>query len=67
MNPCRCGYLGDPAQACNRAPRCGTDGPTADYQLPPPPPPPPPPTEPPNPPPPPPLLDGAVLAELVDA
>lgn len=25
MNPCRCGYLGDPAQACNRAPRCGTD------------------------------------------
>ncbi len=27
MNPCRCGYLGDPAQACNRAPRCG-----ADYQ-----------------------------------
>ena len=27
MNPCRCGYLGDPAQACNKAPRCG-----ADYQ-----------------------------------
>jgi magnesium chelatase family protein len=25
MNPCRCGYLGDPAQACNRAPRCGVD------------------------------------------
>ncbi len=25
MNPCRCGYLGDPAQACNRAPRCGGD------------------------------------------
>ncbi len=25
MNPCRCGYLGDPAQACNKAPRCGTD------------------------------------------
>jgi magnesium chelatase family protein len=27
MNPCRCGYLGDPGLACNRAPRCG-----ADYQ-----------------------------------
>ena len=27
MNPCRCGYLGDPAQACSRAPRCA-----ADYQ-----------------------------------
>ena len=27
MNPCRCGYLGDPAQACGRAPKCG-----ADYQ-----------------------------------
>jgi magnesium chelatase family protein len=25
MNPCRCGYLGDPSQACNRAPRCGVD------------------------------------------
>ncbi len=25
MNPCRCGYLGDPAQACNRAPRCAQD------------------------------------------
>jgi magnesium chelatase family protein len=25
MNPCRCGYLGDPAQACGRAPKCGTD------------------------------------------
>ena len=25
MNPCRCGYLGDAAQACNRAPRCGVD------------------------------------------
>ncbi len=25
MNPCRCGYLGDAAQACNRAPRCATD------------------------------------------
>lgn len=27
MNPCRCGYLSDPAAACSRAPRCG-----ADYQ-----------------------------------
>jgi magnesium chelatase family protein len=27
MNPCRCGYLDDPAQGCGRAPRCG-----ADYQ-----------------------------------
>jgi len=27
MNPCRCGHLGDPGLACNRAPRCG-----ADYQ-----------------------------------
>ena len=27
MNPCRCGYLSDPAQACSRAPRCA-----ADYQ-----------------------------------
>ncbi len=25
MNPCRCGYLTDPAQACSKAPRCGTD------------------------------------------
>jgi len=25
MNPCRCGYLDDPGQACSRAPRCGTD------------------------------------------
>ena len=25
MNPCRCGYLGDPAQACNRVPRCAID------------------------------------------
>jgi magnesium chelatase family protein len=25
MNPCRCGYLGDPAQACNKAPLCGQD------------------------------------------
>ena len=24
MNPCRCGYLDDPAQACSRAPRCAT-------------------------------------------
>ena len=23
MNPCRCGYLGDPARACARAPACG--------------------------------------------
>ena len=28
MNPCRCGYLDDPGQACSRAPRCG-----ADYQA----------------------------------
>ena len=27
MNPCRCGYLSDPARACSRAPRCA-----ADYQ-----------------------------------
>ena len=27
MNPCRCGYLGDPVQGCRRAPHCG-----ADYQ-----------------------------------
>ncbi len=27
MNPCRCGYLGDPAQACARAPKCA-----AEYQ-----------------------------------
>ena len=25
MNPCRCGYLDDPARACSRAPRCATD------------------------------------------
>jgi magnesium chelatase family protein len=25
MNPCRCGYLGDPAQACGRAPKCALD------------------------------------------
>ncbi|MFT5000026.1 MAG: magnesium chelatase family protein [Planctomycetota bacterium] len=24
-NPCRCGYLADPARACNRAPLCGDD------------------------------------------
>jgi magnesium chelatase family protein len=27
MNPCRCGYLSDPALGCGRAPKCG-----ADYQ-----------------------------------
>ncbi len=25
MNPCRCGYLDDPAQACSRAPRCALE------------------------------------------
>jgi len=25
MNPCRCGYLGDPSRACTKAPRCGRD------------------------------------------
>lgn len=25
MNPCRCGYLGDAARACARAPRCAVD------------------------------------------
>lgn len=25
MNPCRCGFLSDPAQACSRAPKCGVD------------------------------------------
>ena len=25
MNPCRCGYLSEPAQACGRAPKCGQD------------------------------------------
>jgi magnesium chelatase family protein len=25
MNPCRCGYLGDPMQACNRVPKCAVD------------------------------------------
>ncbi|WP_085809553.1 YifB family Mg chelatase-like AAA ATPase [Sphingomonas sp. TZW2008] len=28
MNPCRCGYLGDPGLACARAPKCA-----ADYQA----------------------------------
>ena len=28
MNPCRCGYLGDPYKSCNKAPKCGTD-----YQM----------------------------------
>ena len=28
MNPCKCGYLGDAARACNKAPKCG-----ADYQA----------------------------------
>lgn len=23
MNPCKCGYLGDPARSCNKAPVCG--------------------------------------------
>jgi magnesium chelatase family protein len=25
MNPCKCGYLGDPQLACTRAPRCAVD------------------------------------------
>lgn len=25
MNPCRCGHLNDPNQACSRAPKCATD------------------------------------------
>jgi magnesium chelatase family protein len=25
MNPCRCGYLSEPAQACGRAPKCASD------------------------------------------
>jgi magnesium chelatase family protein len=25
MNPCRCGYLGEPGQACGRAPKCASD------------------------------------------
>ena len=25
MNPCRCGYLGDPSRECTRAPKCGQD------------------------------------------
>lgn len=28
MNPCRCGYLSEPGQACGRAPKCA-----ADYQA----------------------------------
>jgi magnesium chelatase family protein len=28
MNPCRCGYLGDPTRECARAPACGQD-----YQM----------------------------------
>jgi len=28
MNPCKCGWLADPARACSRAPRCA-----ADYQA----------------------------------
>jgi magnesium chelatase family protein len=28
MNPCRCGWLGDPSRACSKAPRCA-----ADYQA----------------------------------
>jgi magnesium chelatase family protein len=25
MNPCKCGYLGDPGKGCSKAPRCGQD------------------------------------------
>jgi magnesium chelatase family protein len=25
MNPCRCGYMGDPDRECTRAPKCGLD------------------------------------------
>jgi magnesium chelatase family protein len=25
MNPCRCGYMGDPSMECTKAPRCGGD------------------------------------------
>ncbi len=28
MNPCKCGYLGDPYKACSKAPKCGSD-----YQM----------------------------------
>lgn len=28
MNPCKCGYLGDPYKACPKAPKCGSD-----YQM----------------------------------
>ncbi len=28
MNPCKCGYLSEPEQACSRAPRCGQE-----YQM----------------------------------
>jgi magnesium chelatase family protein len=28
MNPCKCGYLGDPYKACAKAPKCGND-----YQM----------------------------------
>src|SRR5258706_8571803 len=25
MNPCKCGYMSEPAQCCGRAPKCGLD------------------------------------------
>ncbi len=34
MNPCRCGYLADPAQACSRAPKCGADYQAAHFRAP---------------------------------